>query len=1169
MTTSLTFHMSSAFLQELTGSSTGTGGTGTQNGSWAYLWNETPPSDVAVSPLLASGATNNWTPLVLNGSISSNVSLSTTDNDYEVTVTLTDASLGTVSSSSIYLIVQSENPAAHTDLTQPSGIGSNVGQILPNSQNWNYSYAAFEVTLTNASSDLGDLTAIPGFAWNMAVNIKYDDSTGQSRGLGIAGQSLTTTLSNHNAAATQHYPTSSSGTPYSPLDGQISMVNSPSNSTFGPSAYPTSEWSSYLSAVGGMSNITLSGMTNGEPDANGVWHNAQYYSYNLSTTNLGAGAWGSAGTYFVFSPNTISQTQGYILISQATLQSNMYAAGQGTMTIWEDSQFQNPFEVPGSAPNGQAQTNVIGTSANNQWGNILTPFFTGFTAGYWGTQSQSPNTMMPTASSATNLAGGTIDLNTTLNWSPAYAFDVNRVAGTTPSYQHNDWWSQQFFNDSNIYGSAFSDNLSVGLTTGPLIPLSQPDGAKLNVGNIDLYVYGSSETPNPSYFVPVATSVYLPLPGGQSDYLTLTTGNATMTGPQLIVSGQTAGLFPESTLGVQLGLYQGNGQFTYVPLTPASNSNTGQTDYWQNFNLSNNGGTWTATSGGPNVEGTFIINNMPISTSATANQVYWYQLVFTDTGGDQKVYNFYATQGTGGTLDMGATDFAADGGATYSPVTTAANQTNLVLNPAVSMPVSMLVFDYNSQFSAKPAAPVGGTLSGSAFTPFDGQTGIGITGNKYATGAEADAPTVNITTGSNIAFGWTGYNNDPSTNQNGATAGWTTAFTNKIVANNTALVTIFEGATQIAQVQATADLDGQWLTTADPQQFGNGTYTVTMQEYLPGGTTVFGAGTSAAAPSSAALTLNVNLSQLALQETAAGDALQFAPHGSLGDGAGNWLHFDPVAGTQLAQGAQLLLYATTADGTLVGRDGTIGGSVSIADATLARLGSMSSDGGIELLKLGQTLFLPDDQQLHFALLNPDGTIAARPDVQITPQSNSSMLVSGAGLSFMVTVDNGLNHQDYLASDQRSSNLPVVYLTQGETIHVEVAGSAKNANTVHFVRFDYDHDSNTIVGVGGVAYGNTDAFRAAVQANWDANFAVQNGNGTFHVSQDWSVGGKQGFYAPVLVTPNGDIFVPGTANIDGRVHVQTYGENVFAFEDVRADHGGDFDYNDMVVKLSVL
>ncbi|MBY0317652.1 MAG: DUF4114 domain-containing protein [Reyranella sp.] len=1167
MTTNLTFHMSSAFLQEVTGSTTGTGGSGTQNGSWAYLWNETPPSDVAVSPLLAPGATNNWTPLVLNGSVSNNVTFNATNNDYEVTVALTDSALGSVVSSSVYLIVQGENPATHTDLTLSTGIGSDVGQILPNSALWHYSYAAFEVTLQNSSSDQGDLTAIPGFAWNMAVNIGYDDTTNQSRGLGIPASTLTTTLSNNNPSAVQTYQTAPSGTPYSALDNVTSMVISPSNSTFGPSAYPTSDWSSYLAAVGGMSGLTVTGMTNGEPDANGVWHNAQYYSYTIATQTLAAGAWGAAGTYFVFSPDTDSQTQGYIVISQDTLQSNLYAAGQGTMTIWEDSAFTQAYDVPGSAPIGQQQTNVIGTSVNNQWGNILTPFFTGFTAGYWGTTSNSPNTMMPTTSSATNLGGGTVDLNQTLNWSPAYAFDVNR-ANTAPSYQHNDWWSQQFFNDSNIYGSAFSDNLSVGLTTGPLIPLSQPDGAKLNVGNIDLYVYGSGETAT-TYFVPVATSIYLPLAGGQSDYLTVTTTNTTVNGPELIVSGQTAGLFPESTLGVQLGLYQGNGQFTYVTLPPTSNTNTNQTDYWQNYILSNNGGTWTAASGGSNLEGTFIINNLPMTTTATANQVYWYQLVFTDTGGDQKVFNFYATQGTGGTLEFDTADFAIDGGATYGPAGQP-NQTKISLNPAVSMPVSMLVFDYNSQFSAMPAAPVAGTLSGGTFTSFDGQDSIGIT-NTYSGGAASAAPSITITTGSNIAFGWTGYNNDPSANYDPSTStnGWTTAFTNKIVANDIAMVTISDGTTQIAQLQATADLDGQWLTTADTSQLGNGTYTVTMQEYLPDGTTIFGTGTSAVAPSSAVLTLNVALTQLALQAAPSGDALQFAPHGDLPNGAGNWLHFDPVAGTQLQQGAQLLLYATMADGTLVGRDGEIGAGVSIADATLARLGSMRSDGGMELLKLGQTLFLPDDQQLHFAVLNGDGTITARPDVHITPQSNGSMMVTGAGLSFSVTVGNTVDHQAYFAADQRSSNLPVVELSQGETIHVEVAGSAKNANTIHFVRFDYDHDSNTILGVGGVAYGNTDAFRAAVQANWDPNFAVQNGNGTFHVSQDWKVDGKQGFYAPVLVTPDGDIFVPGTANKDGRVHVQTFGENVFAFEDVRADHGGDFDYNDMVVKLSVL
>ena len=145
---------------------------------------------------------------------------------------------------------------------------------------------------------------------------------------------------------------------------------------------------------------------------------------------------------------------------------------------------------------------------------------------------------------------------------------------------------------------------------------------------------------------------------------------------------------------------------------------------------------------------------------------------------------------------------------------------------------------------------------------------------------------------------------------------------------------------------------------------------------------------------------------------------------------------------------------------------------------------MRSDGGMELLKLGQSCSCPTSSSSISPCSIPDGTIAGRPNVNITPQSNGAMLVTGAGLSFSVTVGNNLDHQDYFASEQRSSNLPVVYLTQGEAIHVEAAGSAKDANTIHFVRFDYDRDSDTILGVGGVAYGNTDAFRAAVQANWD-------------------------------------------------------------------------------------
>jgi hypothetical protein len=88
----------------------------------------------------------------------------------------------------------------------------------------------------------------------------------------------------------------------------------------------------------------------------------------------------------------------------------------------------------------------------------------------------------------------------------------------------------------------------------------------------------------------------------------------------------------------------------------------------------------------------------------------------------------------------------------------------------------------------------------------------------------------------------------------------------------------------------------------------------------------------------------------------------------------------------------------------------------------------------------------------------------------------------------------------------------------------------------------------------------------VQANWDPGFAVQNGNGTFHSAVNWQVSGNSGFYAPVLKTQGGDVFVIGTANVDGHEHIRMFGQNTFGFEDLRADQHGDFDYNDMVMRV---
>ena len=148
------------------------------------------------------------------------------------------------------------------------------------------------------------------------------------------------------------------------------------------------------------------------------------------------------------------------------------------------------------------------------------------------------------------------------------------------------------------------------------------------------------------------------------------------------------------------------------------------------------------------------------------------------------------------------------------------------------------------------------------------------------------------------------------------------------------------------------------------------------------------------------------------------------------------------------------------------------------------MGSIQSDGGAALLQTHQTFFLPDGEQLHFAILNKDGTINVAPDCP--------------------------------------------------------GGHCGQCSQRQYPAFRFDVDPSTgAMSVGGVAYGNTDAFRAAVQKNWDPGLTVQDGHGTFQDASNWTVAGKSGFYAPVLATQNGDIFVIGTANVDGHEHVRVF------------------------------
>ena len=261
----------------------------------------------------------------------------------------------------------------------------------------------------------------------------------------------------------------------------------------------------------------------------------------------------------------------------------------------------------------------------------------------------------------------------------------------------------------------------------------------------------------------------------------------------------------------------------------------------------------------------------------------------------------------------------------------------------------------------------------------------------------------------------------------------------------------------------------------------------------------------------------------------------------------------------------MLLYATTADGTLIARDGHSGPGVTLEQATIAQIGSMKSDGGVALMEAGQSVFIGAQDQLHFAVLNKDGSVNAAPSVSIVAHGSGAFDVTVGGFHLSATTNNTLTDSANLAQSQRTTDLPIVFLSKGATLDVEIAGSAANTNTVGFVAIDIDLATGKY-SVAGVEYGATQAFWNAVRSNLDPGFKTTAGSSTFDIETTWTVAGRTGYYAPVMLSQNGDVFVVGDANSDGREHIRLMGENSFGIEDLTVGQHSDFDYNDILIGL---
>lgn len=687
--------------------------------------------------------------------------------------------------------------------------------------------------------------------------------------------------------------------------------------------------------------------------------------------------------------------------------------------------------------------------------------------------------------------------------------------------------------------------------------------AGLDVSSITLTLYDDNETP-PSGTTLADHQLYTP-----------TEIYNTSAGPFVSASGTTdtfdiqfalglGQMRPASDLLVSLGFFDGIGnpgewQFQYVTFDTSTET------LYQSWNYDGDANTLTAAGQAAPTGTNLTINDVPYATG-----VNWYQLVFADKSnpGISRTYNIYMNGLAGsGILNPNyvapginqAGSIAIDGLASYTGMDTSdqyLTDTNLTFNMfnggTLSMDPRLLelitdttIIQANPGVWQAPMAPVLGTLSGSTFSNWGGSTTLGT----------PNANLTNVTDGS-LAFGW--FASDQSWldhNAENGQGGVIGGYTNKIGGLNTAQISFLSGAglTAHAPISAVADIDGKW-TTAEAA-FSNGTYSAVLTEFLGNGTAV------QVGNQGAALTFTVDLPTLDFLSTDSYIALD----GTGGGAAGNWITLQ-TANSSLRNGT-LLVYATDANGDLIGRDGQVGAS--LEESVLARIGAVAFDNGTVMGLGTQSVYLPVGLQLHFAIQTADNVIEPLPGIVVTGSGSLAVNVSGAfgTLNLSATVDNTLSAAAQLAQSQQQYDEAWVYLTQGSTVEVDVAGSAWNLNTIHFVKIDVDATTGAW-SVDGVAYGNTDAFRTAVQENWDPNFAVSGGRGNFTASTDWVVSQGTGYYAPVLYTESGNTLVIGTANADGQDHIRTYGQNMFGFEDLLASQGSDFDYNDLVMKIAI-
>ncbi|WP_269581201.1 hypothetical protein [Roseibium sp. Sym1] len=1004
-----------------------------------------------------------------------------------------------------------------------------------NGQKYGFRLDSFEVTLSNNPADAGNLTSVNGFGLPMGLTVKYSDGE-NSRGYSLSGSDLFTQFDGIGDAGSQTVYTYAEGA----LAGENMSALSPAetlaiyqdpDAPASPQPFNASDWEAYVESLLDVApnEIILDGFFNGAADANGVYHQAGYFAYTLE------GVASDDGDYFWLSPTSSSQIKGYIKITSEDLQNSIYST-LGNVGVYTSKTDATPYQILDHDVHSDWTMN---SGENNQWGAVLTQLVTGFSAGYFGNSGASLN---PSVTEG-------IDLNKTYNWDPTYAFGEHLKTAAAHS---GDPYAEILFKNSNSYGFGYSDNVMQHFDNGdPLISVSNSaqSGGTWNVSEIDLTIFDDSETPT-GYVQPEVNNYLTPI-GGTGYEKADTTGANNITlnffNTSMMLANEPGETSPYVALKVK------STKDFDAPDTLIEFKTTGD-NFWGNWTIVKGADGFVANApaaAGP-VPGSMTITGLPYSNAGD----YWYQIVV-GKGDVQKTFNLYARmddRGSGLQFENPKTDamnvqidgLAQIAAADLSGETVPTFSVNLLHGTTSAIDPSLLTYNPDNTFQTSPSAPVAGRLGdGAVFEALDGQT-------------QLNTNTVTTSFGS-VVFGWTGLNVDATDYST-----WLKEETNKIQGLNYAVVEVkWNGSTIHRFTNTQADIDGQWETPV--LDLSDGTYTVTMTEYIKDAST---GDLEKAGKASGTLTVDVQLQEGMLEFVEGGSCLGLSGlvGGSDPENLGSWISFDVQQAAGTRDGDTILLFVRDLEGYYVSREGFDGPEITFEQSIRGALSSVHADD-LSLILLGnQTVYLEADQVLCFAVLSGNGRIDMTPTVQDLSSDGNTILQVG-DIQIQAVVDNDLTFEQKLASAQRSYNEEFVFLEHGTEVSLNLAGSAGNINQIGFVRVLLDPETGDPSSVGGVEYGNTEEFRQALRDEVDGGYLLEGGGGTFDFSDTWVVDGEDGYYAPVLFTQSGNVFFIGDAHEGGYEYIRTYGANTFGFEDLSAAEDSDFDYNDMVLKLS--